>query len=209
MKVICSKCKIEKEITEFKKDKSKKLGRSSQCKECQKPYAKKYQKENLDKWHEYNKKWRKNNSDKQKEINKSWYLNNIEKHKQNMEEWRKANPNYMKEWYEENRKEYNKKRREKWANDHIFRLKGNIRTRIYHSIKNKNNASFKLLGCPIEEYIVYLEQQFDKNMTWENYGSYWEIDHIISLDKGGSFYYTNTQPLTISENRIKGNRLNG
>ena len=35
MQAKCSKCKIKKETTEFKKDKSKKLGRSSQCKECQ------------------------------------------------------------------------------------------------------------------------------------------------------------------------------
>ena len=41
-------------------------------------------------------------------------------------------------------------------------------------------------------------------MNWDNYGSYWEIDHIKPLSKGGSFHYTNTQPLTVKENRRKG-----
>ena len=25
----------------------------------------------------------------------------------------------------------------------------------------------------------HLEDQFDQNMTWDNYGSYWQVDHII------------------------------
>lgn len=207
MKVNCSKCRIEKEITEFKKDKSKKSGRSSQCKECQKPYAKKYQLKNLDKWHDYNKKWRENNPKKSKEISDKWYQNNKEYHHQNMKEWRENNPEYMVEWHCKNKDKYNKTQREKWKNNPIHRLKSNIRTRIYKSIKNKDNSSINLLGCPIEEYIIYLEKQFYGNMNWKNYGEYWEIDHIIPLSKGGSYHYTNTQPLTITENRTKKDNL--
>ena len=44
-------------------------------------------------------------------------------------------------------------------------------------------------------------------MTWENYGTYWEIDHTTPLSKGGSPHYTNTTPMTISENRSKSNRV--
>ena len=207
MKVNCSKCKIEKETTEFKKDKSKKLGRSSQCKECQKPYLKKYQLENLDKWHGYNKKWRGNNPEKSKEIVDLYYQNNKEKCKKNMKGWYEKNPEYSKKWYSKNREKLNGKQRKKWANDPKHRLKCNIRTRIYRSIKNKSDASIKLLGCPIEKYFVYLEKQFSKDMTWDNYGKYWEIDHTIPLSKGGSFHYTNTTPMIVTENRKKGNKI--
>jgi 5-methylcytosine-specific restriction endonuclease McrA len=46
-------------------------------------------------------------------------------------------------------------------------------------------------------------------MSWDNYGrdGYWEIYHIMPISKGGSFHYTNTQPLSITENQKKGNRL--
>ena len=83
------------------------------------------------------------------------------------------------------------------------------------ALKNKSNSSEELLGCPIEEYIVYLEQHFNQNMTWENYGIYWEIDHtkpISSFDLTKEqeikkcFNYKNTKPLSINENRQKGNK---
>jgi hypothetical protein len=207
MQAICSKCRIEKNLTEYKKDKSKKLGRSSQCKECQKPYAKIYQLKNLDKWGEYTKKWRNLNLEKSKYLNDSWYQENKEKHSKVMKEWNNANPNYMKEWYSKNKEEFNKNKRERWNNDLAFRLKSNIRTRIYKSIKNKSNKSLELLGCNIKEYFIYLENKFTSEMNWDNYGNYWEIDHIIPLSKGGSFHFTNTQPLTINENRSKGNKI--
>jgi hypothetical protein len=35
-----------------------------------------------------------------------------------------------------------------------------------------------LVGYTLEELKKHLEKQFDKNMTWENRGSYWHIDHI-------------------------------
>ena len=132
MKAICSKCKIEKDLTEFKKDKSKKLGRSSQCKECQKSYAKSYQKENLDKWHEYNKKWRRNNLDQSKMIAKNYYENNKESHLQRMKIYRELNPEYNKKyWQKEEVKANHRKYRAKKRKDPKFRLYENIRGRIY------------------------------------------------------------------------------
>jgi len=84
-----------------------------------------------------------------------------------------------------------------------------MRIRLNHALKNnfKNGKTLDLLGCSIKEFKIFLENQFDQNMTWENYGKYWEIDHIHPLSKGGSFYYTNTRPLKISENRSKGNKF--
>ena len=53
-------------------------------------------------------------------------------------------------------------------------------------------------------------------MNWSNHGSYWEIDHIIPCDsfdltdieqQKQCFHYTNLQPLTVSENRSKKNKI--
>jgi len=45
----CSKCKVEKELTEFSKDKVNKNGLQSYCKKCSSKYKKEYRKNNLEK----------------------------------------------------------------------------------------------------------------------------------------------------------------
>lgn len=58
---ICTKCKIEKELSEFKKAKSRKFGRSSWCKSCHSKSVVTYQKANRSKANYNNKKWKKRN----------------------------------------------------------------------------------------------------------------------------------------------------
>lgn len=99
---------------------------------------------------------------------------------------------------------YQKLRRE---TDPLFKLYGNIKSRINIFLKSDSLKTLEVLGCDLVFYKKYLEQQFTTKMNWENYGIYWEIDHIIPLSKGGSFHYTNTQPLTINENRKKSNKI--
>jgi len=99
----------------------------------------------------------------------------------------------------------NARRRRKDPNT---RLKEALRTRIYNSIKdNKDRSTLEYLGCNINQYKSHLELQFTPEMTWENWGTYWEIDHNIPLSKGGTFHFSNTQPLTITENRQKSNKM--
>lgn len=95
----------------------------------------------------------------------------------------------------------------------------NLRSRIRHSIKNKqkSGSAVKDLGCSIDELKEYLGKQFDKNMTWDNYGFYgWHIDHIIPLSSFDltdrqqflkACHYTNLQPLWAKENLSKGAKI--
>jgi 5-methylcytosine-specific restriction endonuclease McrA len=113
---------------------------------------------------------------------------------------------YKKEYYQSHKKERAKYMRDYRKENPKYRAQDAIMTYINKKIKER--ADFiEYLGCSWEEFFVYLEKQFNKNMSWENYGMYWEIDHIHPLSKGGSFHYTNTQPLTVTENRSKGNKL--
>jgi len=73
------------------------------------------------------------------------------------------------------------------------------------------------LGCSIEEFKLHLEKQFNRAMNWENYGTYWEVDHIKPcasfnlidpIQQQECFHYTNTQPLSCSDNRSKADKLN-
>jgi len=112
-------------------------------------------------------------------------------------------------------KEYLKRRKQ---TDEGFRIQCNIRRRIHSALsgKNKSKNTLKLLGCSIEYFKRYLESNFDDNMNWDNYGSYWELDHIIpcsafdltnSIEQQRCFRYTNIRPLSVKENREKSNFL--
>ena len=108
--------------------------------------------------------------------------------------------------------EYNKSYlKKRYAEDPIYKFKANTRSHINVRLKNflktKKGSTLEYLGCDWETYINHLEKQFDNNMSWDNHGVYWEVDHIIPLSKSGSFHYTNCQPLTVSENRSKSNKL--
>jgi 5-methylcytosine-specific restriction endonuclease McrA len=138
---------------------------------------------------------------------KSWNENNKDKAQKNWEIYYQKNRETLIEksskWNKENREKFNENQRKN--RDKVL---NSIRVRLNQCLtKNKNYKSIEYLGCSIQEYKLYLEQQFTPEMIWENYGTYWEIDHIVPLSKGGSFHYTNTQPLTITENRKKSNKL--
>ena len=114
----------------------------------------------------------------------------------------------MKSHYHSNKDYYRQWNRDKMDTDPLFRLRKSISALINHHLKKgKSKRTLDYLGCTIQEYKAYLEPMFTPEMNWNNYGNYWEIDHIFPLAKGGSFHYTNTQPLTITENRVKSDKL--
>lgn len=74
-----------------------------------------------------------------------------------------------------------------------------------------NAIAEKYLGCSFDEYMHYLENQFNDRIHWENIRD-WEIDHIVpisqfdlSTESGrlAAFHYTNTQPLHWMLHNIK------
>tara|TARA_B110000046_G_C12791700_1_gene313373 strand:- start:43 stop:609 length:567 start_codon:yes stop_codon:yes gene_type:complete len=186
---VCKKCKSLKEEFEFYKSKTCKDKLSVICKSC-----------HLEKYYipTPNKKIC-------KECNISLNINNGRNSGHKRKDGSMIYANTCKNCHKKYNRKYMKQRR-----------KNNTSVRLYESIKSVLNRKIKTPGynekdkylcCTIKDYKIYLEQQFGKNMSWENYGSYWEIDHIIPLSKGGSFHYTNTQPLTVTENRVKSNKI--
>jgi hypothetical protein len=110
--------------------------------------------------------------------------------------------------------EYKRKRA---ANDPNFRILNSLRCRLRHALKStaKKERTLDLLGCSTQFLINYLESQFQKGMTWKNYGE-WHIDHIrpcssfnlsVAKERKKCFHYTNLQPLWAEDNLKKSNKI--
>ena len=162
----------------------------SKCKHSQ------YRKENPEKHRLKNKKYRDSNREKYNSIQKEWCKNNRDKRR-----------DIENKYYHEVQKE----------NLH-HKLTRNIRSRIkkYLSRNSNSNSTLKIVGCTPEHLKQHLEKQFDKDMSWDNYGLYgWHIDHIIPLASAKTeqelyslCHYTNLQPLWAEDNLSKGSKLN-
>ena len=221
-KKICLNCKQELDIFKFSKNKNKEDGLEIYCKSCKKIYHKKYYQINKSKQIRNSRNYYENNKEKKLRQNKNYYEKNIKKVKKYAKKWNEKNKKYKLEqnriYRQNHKKERNESLKIRRQTDINFKIINNIRTRINRAIKNnqKKGYTIELLGCSIDFYKEFLLQKFTFEMSWENYGSVWEIDHIIpcasfDLTKEKNqfkcFNYINTQPLLCSENRSKSDKL--
>jgi len=220
---ICSKCNIERDVCEFGKSNKTKNGLRSECKSCRKNFAllnkekiseyqKKYYNINRDKKITYQKKYYKDNDANLLTYQKNYYNDNLEKKLLYSIKYRTENNDKIKTY----RQYYQK---EKYQTNPLFKLKQNIRHRVYLFLKSKNivksNKTFDIVGCSPKLLKEHLEKQFTKGMTWDNHGQYgWHIDHIIPLSSANTeeeiyklCHYTNLQPLWAEDNLKKGIKI--
>jgi hypothetical protein len=221
---ICRKCGIEKEKSEYYKQKHSHDGYENNCKKCKTISTMQFRKNDAtykERHNEQARRYRDNNKDKVKESAKYYYENNKEKIK-----------DYVKDYYSK-KENYNRKikgnlknRKERLKSDPLFNLSQKIRNVIRFSFKKrkfrKKSKTSEIIGCSFDELKMYLESKFEPWMNWENRGLYngslnygWDIDHIIPLDSANSEqdiiklnHFTNLQPLCSYVNRdIKKNKL--
>ena len=132
----CSKCGIEKELTEFGKYKRSKDGLKPHCKICRREESKKYRESNKDKIKKQAKKYRESNKDKIKESQKEWRENNIEKVRERCREYYQNNKEerkeYDKEYYQNNKEKVNKRKKE-------YREKNKEHFKEYHKEYREKN----------------------------------------------------------------------
>lgn len=96
------------------------------------------------------------------------------------------------------------KKMKRFHSDPDFRIKENLRSRLYMAIVNEQKAGSAVrdLGCSIPYFRDHLESKFQLEMTWENYGfgkDKWNIDHIIPLS---AFDLTNRQHVILACNYL-------
>jgi len=105
----------------------------------------------------------------------------------------------------------------------IKHLEYNMRSRVNKIVTGKQRVktkhTFELIGCTSEELKAHIEKQFEKKMTWKNYGK-WHVDHIIPLahfekhfdmneiyNQKIAFNFNNLQPMWAEENLQKKDKV--
>jgi hypothetical protein len=85
---------------------------------------------------------------------------------------------------QQNKEKINETRRKYNAlimEDPIQRLKRNIKCQLLSKIR-KTAPSTSYFGTNVNFIKTWLEFNFTDDMTWSNYGSYWQIDHTIAIN---------------------------
>lgn len=185
---------------------------------------------------EYYKEYYKKNRERLLKYKRQYYRS----HK-NDEKWEKNRKEYYQKWYrkninpnpsprkpilnEEERKLLKIKQTilresKKYHSNTAFKFDKNLCSSLRKCIKNnrKYHIFSRYSGYTINELKNHLEKQFDDKMSWDNYGTYWVIDHIIPKSKFNIQNYqsedfikcwelNNIRPLEKIENCKKGNKI--
>ena len=119
--------------------------------------------------------------------------------------------------YHNNRKDRRSIRdKERRKTDLNFKLMSNIRTRTSNAFRSQNNKMNKLIGCCNSVFKNWIIYQLYGNMTLENYGKVWCLDHCIPLSKINlsnendlykSTNWVNLRTMYMNENLIKGDKI--
>jgi hypothetical protein len=76
---------------------------------------------------------------------------------------------YAKEWMKKNRR-----------NNQIFKVNTDLSAAISNTLSGSRIKKWwePVVGYSRKKLLSHLEQQFNENMSWGNYGKYWSLDHI-------------------------------
>ncbi len=149
---ICKRCDEEKNISEFPHKKN-------YCRLCQNWFCRDYKRRNREKISAYNKEYKGDHKDEICDYNADYSIKNRD----------------------QIQKRQTAQHRERKLVDKNYDLACKYRTYLNSFLKNKSKAFEKYLGCDHKTFLDWLKFNFDDNMTLENYGEVWHLDHVIPV----------------------------
>jgi len=183
--------------------------RNGGCITCVSNHAAQWKEKNPEKVREASRKYLpKVNKITKRRCNRAWDKRNPDKKRAICKRWAQNNPEKVKAM---RKRHYDKK---STTAKIAVRIRNRIRETITYGWKSQKTEI--LIGCTFEALKIHLERQFTKEMTWDNYGIYWHVDHIrpcssydltLESEQKACFNFTNLRPLEKLENIRKGNRI--
>lgn len=210
--MFCKACQTEKDISEFQRDKQTKSGYRYECKLCRNKKIK-LNSENVKASNR--KKYLKHKVRIRQNCNK-YYLQNREQLLKYAKEYRDKNKDIEKQKSQQRLPKRRANRKKRYDSDILFKLKSNMRSRIWEAFKAKSwkkDRTQAIIGCTFQEAKDIIEQKFTDDMSWNNYGQ-WHIDHKIPISSAKTkeellalCHISNLQPLWAMDNIKKSNKI--
>jgi len=177
--ITCEECKKDSEVTSERCRLCLVCVRNRKLQRCRE-----YKIKNKERVKEYNKIYKQNNKEQVSLYNKKYNIENRDK-------------------IQKRQTEQHKERR---RNDPKYKMSIVLRNRFRKFFKgiNKNTSFNELIGCSYENYIKWIEFNFSSDMSWDNHGTLWHIDHVLLCylfdhekieDRKICFNWKNTRPL--------------
>ena len=194
---ICSKCSIEKPLTEYHKHPETKDKLKKECKSC----CKLYHQANRERRLTQMKQRSIEKKDELKIYSQQYYLENKDKIKSKVKNWQKNNREKLNEYHRTYHPQHNQEHPER-------RLWRNLLYRVLGVNGNpKTNSTYKMLGYTHEELKIHLDKQ---GINWNKH----TVDHKIPI----TWFKSNTpakivnalvnlHPLTEFQNKSKNNNF--
>jgi hypothetical protein len=206
---VCSKCRLNKPLTDYNKQAGTRLGVRSRCISC----TKEDHRESLDRHKERTAKYRAENAEKNRARYAKYAANNPEVGRRRTARWRDKN--------REKVREINRRHDAKSRATPRGRLDNAMSSNVHRWLAKGSKAGRsweQLVGYTATELMDHLERQFLPGMTWENYGPVWHVDHHIPLsahnyespdhaDFQKAWALTNLRPLWAFDNMSKRSKL--
>lgn len=208
---ICTKCGVAKpsDAAHFSKDPKQSSGLRPNCKDCSSAAAKARYVRNKGRIDAKAAEYRAANLEKVRARDRAAHQRKLETDPEGYKAKRRAyhqraGKYKFRAWFKKRMKE-----------DPKFRVSVNLGARFRQFVKNKPQGGFQaIVGYTHAELHAHIEAQFDATMSWDNYGSVWEIDHkrpVSSFDLPDEaalcWALTNLRPLACSANRKKSNTI--
>ena len=185
---ICTECKTNKELSDYYAKKSGKYGKDAICKSCR---IKKYSNSRKAYYKTYKRKHDSYVSNRtypngkktcgkcnvEKLLSDFYYDSSRKDYKSQCKECKiEITSKYAKN----NRDKINKSRKKRFKENPQLRIKSSYYTRLNQCYKKKYKSKTLLyyMGCSFEQFIEWIHFQFEKGMTFDNYGSEWHMDHV-------------------------------
>jgi hypothetical protein len=151
------------------------------------------------------------NTEKARKYQLSYIAENKEYIAERGRQYRKDHYEHLREW----KRLYKRERR---ANNPVYKLQSNVRRLILLTFEkkkfSKQSKTYQILGCSFDELLNHLKETAVKNYGGWHARIPYQIDHIIPISSAKTEddvirlnHYTNLQYLTAEDNAKKGARI--